>query len=210
MSPEFTRLCDGLPETSDPSLAREKSSETGLLRLAPQPMNQANSFINSRIRCPALASIVSFSIGDTQRLRQGRIPMKKMQLHSMLCFALALVPASVHPQGMTEYGRSVGSIPQGLGPRAPGSVPQGGSGSGGVGEVTGKALPLRLVVAAKHAGLYPKQDDESERVAELSQGEPLVPMVQSSGGNDWYMVRTQKGLIGWVKSADVREEKIKK
>lgn len=136
--------------------------------------------------------------------------MKKIQMATVFYLAIALMPATVHPQGITEYSRSVGSIPQGVGPRAPGTAPQSGSGSGGVGEVMSKALPLRLVVAVKVAGLYPKQDDESEKVIELSQGESLVPMVQSSGGNDWYMVRTQKGMIGWVKSADVREEKLKK
>lgn len=136
--------------------------------------------------------------------------MKVVQMATVFYLVIALMPATVHPQGITEYGRSVGSVPQGVGPRAPGTAPQSGSGSGGVGEVMSKALPLRLVVAVKAAGLYPKQDDESEKVIELSQGESLVPMVQSSGGNDWYMVRTEKGMIGWVKSAEVREEKLKK
>jgi hypothetical protein len=35
-------------------------------------------------------------------------------------------------------------------------------------------------------------------------------MVQSAGGNDWFMVKTAKGVIGWVKSIDVKEEKLKK
>lgn len=136
--------------------------------------------------------------------------MKKIRV---LMFAVGVqlsVIAPAFPQAFGEYSRGVGSIPQGVGPRAPGNAPQSGSGSGGVGEVTGKALPVRLVVAVKDAGLYPKQDEESEKVTELAQGESLVPMVQSSGGNDWYMVRTQKGMIGWVKSTDVREEKVKK
>ncbi len=53
-------------------------------------------------------------------------------------------------------------------------------------------------------------DDESEKIAQLSQGDALVPMVQSAGGNDWFMVKTAKGVIGWVKSIDVKEEKLKK
>jgi hypothetical protein len=79
-----------------------------------------------------------------------------------------------------------------------------------VSDVSRKALPVRLVVAAKEASLYPKQDDETEQIAQLTQGETLIPMVQSSGGYDWYMVRTEQGMIGWIKSADVREEKVKK
>ena len=34
-------------------------------------------------------------------------------------------------------------------------------------------------------------------------------MGQSNGGNEWYMVKTQKGLVGWIKSADVRTETAK-
>jgi hypothetical protein len=67
-----------------------------------------------------------------------------------------------------------------------------------------------LVVAVEVAGLYPRQDDESEKLAQLSQGEMLVPMVKSSGGNDWFMVKTQKGIVGWVKAAEVKEEFLKK
>jgi hypothetical protein len=119
----------------------------------------------------------------------------------------------VFAQAFGEYGRTLGGIPHGqgvTGSRAPGGVTQGGTGSGGVGDVGGRALPTRLVVATKDAGLYPRQDDESERLGQLAQGEAIIPMVQSAGGNEWYMVKTQKGLIGWVKATDVREEKVKK
>ena len=113
-------------------------------------------------------------------------------------------------QGLGEYGRAVGGIPR-LGPTAPGRAPQVGSGRPEVGGVSeGKGLPIRLIVAAKEAGLYPKQDDESAKLALLAQGEILVPMVQSSGGSNWYMVKTKTGLIGWVKSLDVETEKIKR
>jgi NOL1/NOP2/fmu family ribosome biogenesis protein len=67
-----------------------------------------------------------------------------------------------------------------------------------------------LVVASKDAGLYPRQDDESEKIVQLARGETVTPMVQTAGGSEWYMVKTQKGLIGWVKASDVREEKVKK
>ena len=116
-------------------------------------------------------------------------------------------------QAFGDYGRTLGGIPHGqgvTGPRSPGGVIQGGTGNGGVGDVGGRRLPTRLVVTAKSAGLYPRQDDEAEKIDQLSEGETLVPMVQSSGGNDWFMVKTQTGAIGWVKSADVKEEKVKK
>ena len=131
---------------------------------------------------------------------------------TILWLFIMLAPATVYPQALGEYGRAVGGIPQGqgvTGPRALDSAPRGGSGSG-VSDVSRKAFPVRLVVAAKEASLHPKQDDETEQIAQLTQGETLIPMVQSSGGNDWYMVRTEQGMIGWVKSADVREEKVKK
>jgi hypothetical protein len=71
-------------------------------------------------------------------------------------------------------------------------------------------MPLRLVVTAKNAGLFARQDEEGEKIAQLLEGENLVPMVQSEGARQWYMVRTQKGLVGWIKSADVRGEHTKK
>ena len=116
-------------------------------------------------------------------------------------------------QAFGEYGRAVGSIPHGqgiTGSRSPGNITQGGVGAGGVGDVGGRALPTRLVVFTKDAGLYPRQDDEAEKIGQLAQGETVTPMVQSAGGSEWYMVKTQKGLVGWVKSSDLREERVKK
>ena len=136
--------------------------------------------------------------------------MKKNLVLIMVSSARLSLTTPVFAQAFGEYGRVVGGIPQGVGPRAPGSVPQGGSVSGEIGNLGGKALPIRLIVVAKEAGLYPRQDDESDKLGQLAQGETLIPMVQSSGGNDWYMVKTQKGVIGWVKSIDVKEEKAKK
>lgn len=144
--------------------------------------------------------------------------MRHKLVTASLTAALLCSSTTVFAQAFGEYGRIVGGIPQGkgvTGPRAPGGVTPGGvtpggSGSGAVGEVLGRAMPTRLVVASKVAGLYPRQDDETEKLDQLSEGEALVPMVQSAGGNDWFMVKTQKGVIGWIKSADVREEKIKK
>lgn len=128
--------------------------------------------------------------------------------------ALLVIPAIAFAQAFGEYGRAVGSVPHGrgvTGVRTPGGGgTQGGVTGGGVGDIGVRALPTRLVVASKSAGLYPRQDGEAEQIDQLAQGESLVPMVQSAGGNDWYMVKTKKGVVGWVKAADVREEKLKK
>jgi hypothetical protein len=115
----------------------------------------------------------------------------------------------VFAQAFGEYGRAVGSVPHGTGitgSRTPGGITQGG----GVGDLGGRGLPTRLVVATKDASLYPRQDEESEKLIQLAQGDTLTPMVQSAGGSEWYMVKTQKGVVGWIRSIDVREEKIKK
>ena len=138
--------------------------------------------------------------------------MRHKLLAVVLTSSLLVTSPNVFAQAFGEYGRAVGGIPQSqgiAGPKALDSTPRGVSGFA-FSDVRSKALPVRLVVAAKEASLYPKQDDESEKVTQLIQGETLVPIVQSSGGNDWYMVRTQKGMIGWVKSTDVREENVKK
>lgn len=136
--------------------------------------------------------------------------MKNNLVLVMISGAQLFLTSPVYAQAFGEYGRAVGGLPQGVGPRAPGSVSQGGSGTGGISGLDGKALPIRLIVVAKEAGLYPRQDDESEILAQLPTGETLVPLVKSSGSNDWYMVKTQKGVIGWVKSVDVKDEKSKK
>jgi hypothetical protein len=156
--------------------------------------------------------------GDREDVSLANLKCAKriaMRLSFSLVLSLIInliVGRTVLAQGFGDYGRTLGGIPRGptAGPRAPGGVNQSGGDNGGLGDTGGRALPHRLIVAAKNTGLYPRQDDETETIDQLSQGETLVPMVQASGGNDWFMVKTQKGIIGWVKSADVREEKLKK
>ena len=126
---------------------------------------------------------------------------------------LCVSPVAVLSQGFFEYGRAVGSIPHGqgiTGGKVSGGAQPGGATVGGIGDVGGRALPTRLVVSAKTTGLYPRQDEETEKIEQLSLGDALSPMIQSAGGNSWYMVKTSKGLIGWVKGTDVREETTKK
>jgi len=124
---------------------------------------------------------------------------------------LFLVPQVVFAQAFGEYGRIVGGVGNSsLGQKAPGVSSQIINGRGaveGIGDLGGRHVPRALVVASKQAALYPRQDEESEKMAELSQGDTLLPVGQS---NDWYMVKTQKGLVGWIKSADVRAEAGKK
>jgi hypothetical protein len=141
--------------------------------------------------------------------------MKLTKAFSLGLLFTFLIPTGVMAQAFGEYGRVLGGATQGHGSVVTnpfGGQSQNGSGksgSSGVGDLGGRRLPSRLVVS-KETSLYPRQDDEAEKMARLSQGETLVPMVQSTGGNDWYMVKTQKGLIGWVKGSDVHAETGKK
>lgn len=60
-----------------------------------------------------------------------------------------------------------------------------------------------LTVTTTEAVLYVRQDVESKVVATLEKGEVLKPLAQGVGIATWYMVKTPKGQIGWVQSADV-------
>ncbi len=109
------------------------------------------------------------------------------------------MPTVVMARGFGEYGSILGGVTQrgGIGPSAPGGLSQGGGAkSGGVSDIGGRGVPSRLIVVTKQAPLFPRQDDETEKITGLSQGEILVPLLQSAGGNDWDMVKTQSGIIG--------------
>ncbi len=132
-------------------------------------------------------------------------------------FLVGLVaPNWIMAQGMGEYGRSVqGSTERHKAARSQGTASPSKNSKGkndvpGVGDLGGKPVPVKLVVAADEAGLYPRQDDESEKIGALSRGELLVPILQSNGGNEWFMVKAPSGKVGWIKAADVREEPAKK
>ena len=60
-----------------------------------------------------------------------------------------------------------------------------------------------LVVNKNQAYLRAQQQPEAEVVAELSKGERLTPLANAVGNHSWYLVRTQKGLTGWIQSSDV-------
>jgi len=64
--------------------------------------------------------------------------------------------------------------------------------------------PPMFTVTVMGAHLYARQDKESEIVANLEKEEQLIPVAYATGTASWYMVKTQKGTIGWVQSVDVR------
>jgi hypothetical protein len=142
--------------------------------------------------------------------------MKRTQAFWFVLALAVITPQAAMAEAFGEYGRVVGGATQRQG--SVGLNPSGGSqrnasskgGSPGGGDVGGRPVPSRLIVASKEAALYARQDDESEKIDGLSQGDLLVPILQANGANDRYMVKTQKGVIGWVKSADVRADNSKK
>ena len=139
--------------------------------------------------------------------------MNKKFTLATLVTSLLFCSSLAFAQAFGDYGRAVGSIPRGKGIAGPGVSGGGNQGNvrdGDVPDSGGRMLPKRLVVASQNAYLFPRQDPESEKIAQLSEGESLVLMVQSEGNNPWYMVKTQTGLVGWVKSLDVRQENAKK
>lgn len=128
----------------------------------------------------------------------------------------AFIP-SVFPQGFGEYGGAVGGAKQrqgsasskGYGSAKPQSKRK--VGSQGVGDLGVQPLRNQLMVISNGASLYPRQDDEAAKIEELSKDAILTPMVQSTSGvTEWFMVKTTKGTIGWVKAVDVRERPTKK
>jgi hypothetical protein len=67
----------------------------------------------------------------------------------------------------------------------------------------GAGAPPALTARETGVALYGRQDAETERIATLEKGETLVPLVEAVGIETWYMVRTKRGLTGWVRAADV-------
>ena len=140
--------------------------------------------------------------------------MKNSLWVALVILSLSIFCGPAFGQGFFEYGRAVSGIPHGPGitggAKTTGGITEGTGTVGGVGDVGGQALPSRLIVASQSAGLYPRQDEEAQKIDQLSQGEALVPLMQIAGNNPWYMVKTSKGSVGWVKGTDVRAENAKK
>ena|SRR5215510_2029984 len=142
--------------------------------------------------------------------------MRIAKLLSFGVLVILLCSDELTAQAIGEYGRIVGGASQRQGSvnlkasRAPYQDSKGKAVVDDIGDAGGRPVPSTLVVASRQAGLYPRQDEETEKITELSLGDTLIPMGRSNGGNEWYMVKTQTGLVGWIKSADVRTEPGKK
>lgn len=129
----------------------------------------------------------------------------------VIAFYMQASSPCVFAQAFGEYGRALGSATQRQG--VMGSKPQAGSSakrkneSKGIGDLGSQPLEHRLLVAANGTPLYVRQEDEAHKIEELSPGAILTPMIHTtSGATDWYMVKTPKGNIGWVKSTDVSKQ----
>ena len=124
---------------------------------------------------------------------------------------------SASAQAFGEYGRTLGGATQRQGSSVS-KTPRGSNAKGtakggfqGVGDLGVQPLQNRLVVTAASAPLYPSQDDETQKIEELRNGAILIPIIQAtSGSNGWYMVKTPKGIIGWVKSSNVLQQSARK
>lgn len=129
-----------------------------------------------------------------------------------LCF-IFLAPQLVCAQAITEYGKTVGRVGErqrNTSPKAHRGSKQRGKDQGvvqGMADVPTIALPSFLTTESKGAALHVRHDEFSDKLADVSQGERLIPVAETTAGNThWYMVKTQTGLLGWVKSADVAKE----
>jgi Bacterial SH3 domain len=59
-----------------------------------------------------------------------------------------------------------------------------------------------LTIRESGASLYSQQEVESDKIATLQKGETLILLAEAVGQQTWYMVKTARGLVGWVRAAD--------
>jgi hypothetical protein len=135
---------------------------------------------------------------------------KAIELAVASLFALAFVwtaPQKTSAQSAIEYGKQAGSIKRPAAAKASASRGKTGKSNQGSEAVASEFVPLpgSLSVKGAEAVLRARQDENSETLEKMQKGEPLVPMAQSAGFEKWYMVKSQKGLVGWIKAADVDE-----
>ena len=67
----------------------------------------------------------------------------------------------------------------------------------------GAEAMLGLTVRESGTALYASQQLDSDRVTTLKKGEMLALLAEAIGRQTWYMVKTEQGLVGWVRAADV-------
>ena len=67
-------------------------------------------------------------------------------------------------------------------------------------------FPSSLRIRASGASVHLQQDAQSEIIARLDKGEELSPLAKAfGGGTAWFMVKTKKGAVGWVRVSDIEE-----
>lgn len=67
-----------------------------------------------------------------------------------------------------------------------------------------ESTPL-LTVGEASIHVYAQQGEESEIVARVEKGDKLRLLARAIGKGSWYMVKTARGTVGWVRSSDVSE-----
>lgn len=129
----------------------------------------------------------------------------------LLMTFLLLTHEEIHAQAMTEYGKQMEGLKPPTVKQKPLTIP---SARKKTFSLTGKSqefqepstvtVPSTLSVERSGVYLYANREQESEVVTKLDRGEKLVPFGQALGTSEaWYMVKTQKGALGWVRSSDV-------
>ena len=76
--------------------------------------------------------------------------------------------------------------------------------TGSIGLEPAMPIPKVLRVKRDEIVIRGRYDNQSEALVKLMGGDELVPLGKVSGaGEFWYMVKTKKGTVGWVREADV-------
>lgn len=138
----------------------------------------------------------------------------KWIIAGVLCVSFFLLDQQkIEAQGIIEYGKQLEGLkkrrPSGKRMRLP-PVTRGGANPGGNSETIENSsitpVPSMLAVKGSEANLHVSQDAHSEVITRLERGEKLTTLGTAFGsGGVWYMVKTQKGTIGWVSSSNVAD-----
>ena len=78
--------------------------------------------------------------------------------------------------------------------------------TGSIGLEPAMPIPKVLRVKRDEIVIRGRHDNQSEALVKSMGGDELVPLGKVSGaGEFWYMVKTKKGTVGWVREADVED-----
>ena len=69
--------------------------------------------------------------------------------------------------------------------------------------------PPQEAAVASAVQVYSGADENAQVVGTLSPGEKVTPMAetQGTGGVKWYLVKTQTGILGWIRQSDNEHSK---